>query len=160
MAAELCPTIESLTDDFLGSPQFAFIASEYKERAPALLSSFASACGARGAASPEKLSIAILDDVLMNHIARLDLPVEARRGATDVLRAFFDYLAQSGRYPPALSWLGWLTGLEGNYRARLRDDGSVKGETFRKRYTDVNRNDPCPCGSGKKFKKCCMKLIG
>ena len=22
---------------------------------------------------------------------------------------------------------------------------------------EVGRNDPCPCGSGKKFKKCCMK---
>lgn len=22
---------------------------------------------------------------------------------------------------------------------------------------DVGRNDPCPCGSGKKFKQCCMK---
>jgi preprotein translocase subunit SecA len=21
-------------------------------------------------------------------------------------------------------------------------------------YADVGRNDPCPCGSGKKFKKC------
>ncbi|UVK47827.1 SEC-C domain-containing protein [Mesorhizobium sp. AR07] len=21
---------------------------------------------------------------------------------------------------------------------------------------DVGRNDPCPCGSGKKFKKCCL----
>jgi uncharacterized protein YecA (UPF0149 family) len=21
----------------------------------------------------------------------------------------------------------------------------------------VGRNDPCPCGSGKKFKKCCMR---
>ncbi|MGW2314074.1 SEC-C metal-binding domain-containing protein [Actinomadura luteofluorescens] len=21
-------------------------------------------------------------------------------------------------------------------------------------YADVNRNDPCPCGSGKKFKRC------
>ena len=21
----------------------------------------------------------------------------------------------------------------------------------------VRRNDPCPCGSGKKYKKCCMK---
>ncbi|MEC4051728.1 SEC-C metal-binding domain-containing protein [Myroides odoratimimus] len=20
----------------------------------------------------------------------------------------------------------------------------------------VNRNDPCPCGSGKKYKKCCL----
>jgi SWIM/SEC-C metal-binding protein len=22
----------------------------------------------------------------------------------------------------------------------------------------VNRNSPCPCGSGKKFKKCCLNL--
>jgi len=22
---------------------------------------------------------------------------------------------------------------------------------------DVGRNDPCPCGSGKKYKKCCGK---
>ena len=21
----------------------------------------------------------------------------------------------------------------------------------------VGRNDPCPCGSGKKYKKCCLK---
>jgi uncharacterized protein YecA (UPF0149 family) len=24
--------------------------------------------------------------------------------------------------------------------------------------TKVGRKDPCPCGSGKKFKKCCGKL--
>ena len=23
--------------------------------------------------------------------------------------------------------------------------------------TDVGRNDPCPCGSGKKYKQCCMR---
>ncbi|MDP6584921.1 MAG: SPASM domain-containing protein, partial [Anaerolineales bacterium] len=25
-----------------------------------------------------------------------------------------------------------------------------------RRVNSVNRNDPCPCGSGKKYKKCCM----
>ena len=24
----------------------------------------------------------------------------------------------------------------------------------------VSRNDPCPCGSGKKYKKCCMVAVG
>lgn len=24
-------------------------------------------------------------------------------------------------------------------------------------YKKVGRNDPCPCGSGKKYKKCCLK---
>ena len=23
--------------------------------------------------------------------------------------------------------------------------------------TEIGRNDPCPCGSGKKYKKCCGK---
>ncbi|MDR1271025.1 MAG: SEC-C domain-containing protein, partial [Planctomycetaceae bacterium] len=30
------------------------------------------------------------------------------------------------------------------------------GQPFRNENT-VGRNDPCPCGSGKKYKKCCMK---
>jgi hypothetical protein len=30
-----------------------------------------------------------------------------------------------------------------------------KTETFVKTGPDVGRNDPCPCGSGKKYKKCC-----
>jgi hypothetical protein len=25
-------------------------------------------------------------------------------------------------------------------------------------FRDVGRNDPCPCGSGRKFKKCCLDL--
>ncbi len=23
----------------------------------------------------------------------------------------------------------------------------------------IGRNDPCPCGSGKKYKKCCRKVV-
>lgn len=34
------------------------------------------------------------------------------------------------------------------------DDGSVKKQPVRK-DKKVGRNDPCPCGSGKKYKKCC-----
>ena len=37
------------------------------------------------------------------------------------------------------------------------DDGkaSAKPETVRREAPKVGRNDPCPCGSGKKYKKCC-----
>ena len=30
-------------------------------------------------------------------------------------------------------------------------------ETIRSDGKQVGRNDPCPCGSGKKYKKCCGK---
>ncbi|GEO16325.1 hypothetical protein MAE02_40210 [Microvirga aerophila] len=36
----------------------------------------------------------------------------------------------------------------GQHRARL---SAMPAPTFGK----VGRNDPCPCGSGKKYKKCC-----
>jgi SEC-C motif-containing protein len=29
------------------------------------------------------------------------------------------------------------------------------GKTFRREAPKVGRNDPCPCGSGRKYKKCC-----
>ena len=33
----------------------------------------------------------------------------------------------------------------------------AKPETFVKKEPAVGRNEPCPCGSGKKYKKCCGK---
>ena len=36
-------------------------------------------------------------------------------------------------------------------------DGSEKGRTVRKKEK-VGRNDPCPCGSGKKYKNCCGRV--
>ena len=34
-------------------------------------------------------------------------------------------------------------------------DGSEKGRTVRNDKKKVGVNDPCPCGSGKKYTKCC-----
>lgn len=41
-------------------------------------------------------------------------------------------------------------------------DGSGEGriEPIRNRGEQVRRNDPCPCGSGKKYKSCCMRKAG
>ena len=36
----------------------------------------------------------------------------------------------------------------------------VPVEPIRNRGEKVGRNDPCPCGSGKKYKKCCLKVGG
>ena len=36
------------------------------------------------------------------------------------------------------------------------EDGELVGETpIVREEPKIGRNDPCPCGSGKKFKKCC-----
>jgi preprotein translocase subunit SecA len=38
--------------------------------------------------------------------------------------------------------------------------GDKKIEPIRNKQERVGRNDPCPCGSGKKFKNCCMRKQG
>jgi preprotein translocase subunit SecA len=35
--------------------------------------------------------------------------------------------------------------------------GDIKIEPIRNRGQHVGRNDPCPCGSGKKYKNCCLR---
>jgi len=37
------------------------------------------------------------------------------------------------------------------------DDGEPQRKTVRRQAEKVGRNAPCPCGSGKKYKKCCGK---
>ena len=37
------------------------------------------------------------------------------------------------------------------------NQSQVKKQPVRKANTKVGPNDPCPCGSGKKYKKCCMQ---
>lgn len=44
---------------------------------------------------------------------------------------------------------------EGEWRF---DDGElVKTQPITREMPKIGRNDPCPCGSGKKYKKCCGK---
>ena len=50
--------------------------------------------------------------------------------------------------------------LEGKRPVDALDGGGLfpgKVETYRREEPKVGRNDPCPCGSGRKFKKCCGK---
>jgi hypothetical protein len=150
---------DSLIDDFLGSDRYLLLGADIKEHAAGILASFAGSSAVRGVTTPDQLTISALEDTLMNHLAQLDLALGVRRLIPELLREFFSYLAESGRFPPARSWNDWISALDEKYQSRFRENGSVKGETFRKKYSDVNRNDPCPCGSGKKFKKCCMGLI-
>ena len=36
----------------------------------------------------------------------------------------------------------------------------IKRQHNQPRATKIGRNEPCPCGSGEKYKKCCLKLEG
>ena len=40
-------------------------------------------------------------------------------------------------------------------RQRATEMLAASGGTYRRETKKIGRNDPCPCGSGKKYKKCC-----
>jgi len=64
---------------------------------------------------------------------------EFRRALDENLSAFRDSVAKGEAHQEGVAAMG-------------------SGETVRHRVEKTGRNDPCPCGSGKKFKKCCMRL--
>lgn len=55
---------------------------------------------------------------------------------------------------------GWY-GLKKDADARLeradREADLLLEEPYRNPFRGVGRNDPCPCGSGRKFKNCCLR---
>ena len=44
--------------------------------------------------------------------------------------------------------------------AIIRDDENPQKRIDSQEFANVGRNDPCPCGSGKKFKHCHGRIVG
>jgi uncharacterized protein len=55
---------------------------------------------------------------------------------------------------------GMIAGVRAIYRyfAQQRRMAAQGRTTYRRETAKVGRNDPCPCGSGRKFKHCCGKV--
>ena len=139
--------------DYASSEYFTFLPPHLKQYAEVVLERFFSTAPA------DSFSVDGIVDTLLRHIAPLDLPDAVRRDAPQLIEAYFEYVDEAGKQPGADAWAALMPEAGALYTARLRDDGSVKGQTVRHALSKVGRNDPCPCGSGKKFKKCCIELL-
>ena len=143
-----------LTDavaEYCASQHFLLIDGHLKDDAEVLLAHWCDEVG--DVVSNESIERAL------GNVARLDLPLARRRSFPELLRSFLEYLPSTGRFPRADEWADRVARMDDSYQARIRPDGSVRGDTVRKAGAEVGRNDPCPCGSGKKYKKCCMRLL-
>lgn len=137
--------------DYLSSEHFYFLDSALKEHAESLLQVWCETTGT----DPGTSGI----ENAFKKVAQLNLPLEIKKGIPELVKEFYTFLSSSGKIPVAQEWANMVTLYEGEYSGSFREDGSVRGMSHVKKYTDTGRNDPCPCGSGKKFKKCCMGLI-
>jgi hypothetical protein len=83
---------------------------------------------------------------------------EAERAPNDLDRLKRAYLGYIDDVVVALEWTRGVEGLPaGKGQAPLRlEPPSYSFEPVRNPWRHVGRNDPCPCGSGKKAKKCCL----
>ena len=92
----------------------------------------------------------------LEEVAHLDLPLSVRQAFPQLLDEFLEYAASHAPVPEVEGWRRAIARASTEYLASFREDGTVRGQTVRHPVAAVGRNDPCPCGSGKKFKKCCM----
>lgn len=146
------PTLQDAVADYTNSEHYLFLDSAQKEHAEVLLSYWCEQAGDQ----PEPDNI----ENALKAVAQLDVPLQARKIFPSLLQTYFEYLESIGGFPKAPAWSVQIEYLEPKYLESFRDDGSVKGETIRKTLPKVGRNDPCPCGSGKKYKHCCVGLFG
>ena len=50
-----------------------------------------------------------------------------------------------------------VDGIRQQQDAAIEMSKTHKVETIRNKTARIGRNEPCPCGSGKKYKNCCGK---
>jgi hypothetical protein len=104
----------------------------------------------RGAALTE-LAEEDLKHGLLTGVARLALGDEARPFVASLCRAFLEDLQKRGRFGKGATLGRYVGALKQAYL----EASAGRPATFQRPGEKIGRNDPCPCGSGKKYKKCC-----
>jgi hypothetical protein len=106
----------------------------------------------------------LIGDWVMD-IKHFHADLSAARQAGDPALVFDSTVRDDGRFDDVSALMaGWACfqpekPLAPPPRAAARPPSSTGTETVRNPYRGVGRNDPCPCGSGKKFKKCCLDKV-
>ena len=82
--------------------------------------------------------------------------VSTERAPTDIERFENRNLGYIDDVLEALSWTNTVSNVKAELDSYLLDAERSPNEPVVNPWRDVGRNDPCPCGSGKKAKKCCL----
>ena len=144
-------TVENWVADFAGSQAAQAFEPVVREYAPEFLVPLLLAgCDARDV-EPEELEEADLRGAFMGAVAAVSLPSSVREHVPDVCAAFLGELESEGRLAGGRA-AGLL--LRAARRAFLDAAGAPR-QPVRRVAPKISPNDPCPCGSGRKYKKCC-----
>ena len=146
--------IQLWVSDFCSSDA-ANIHGVLEEYAPVILCTFLeSACAVRNE-DPEELGDESLATALVGDLARLDLPASVREQVPDLIAECLHDAESRGRFGGGQSAGLRLRAMKPRYLAAA---GGPMKPIRSPAGTKLGRNDDCPCGSGRKYKKCCMNL--
>lgn len=147
-------TVELWVGDFLDRAHAREVAAAVGENAHAVLVTFLEAASSGG--SPADLNLESVSHALLGHVATLSLERSRRAAVPELVATFLADLEDVGR-------LAQGRGLASGVRAMasgFRDRAAGGAPNLTRPGTKLGRNDPCPCGSGRKYKQCCLNLAG
>jgi hypothetical protein len=86
------------------------------------------------------------------------------REVPDLVEAFLTCVAEEESVTSAWEWRSAVDEGRDAFQSALRNPdrarlGAVTFKPDRRPAAKIGRNDPCFCGSGRKYKHCCMKLL-
>lgn len=143
--------IENWVSDFCMSDGLRSFPAAVKEIAPDVLVTFlAAACEGRDI-DPSEVEEADVKRALET-VARLNIGEAARPQVPALCGALLAGLEAEGRLSGGRSMGAYVSALSAAYL----EASSGKAKPITRPGSRIGRNDPCPCGSGKKYKKCCM----
>jgi hypothetical protein len=135
--------------EFAESTLFSFLPTTAKESAPVLCAEFLRRTG--------EMTDSAIRRVMLEEMPLLDVPPEVRKTVPETLGRFFDWLEDSGRLGGGRTFALQIGALAPAYHERCSPQGGLRVPPIVNKSKEIGRNDPCPCGSGRKFKKCCKE---
>ncbi len=116
--------------------------------------------------APRHLEDHDIHAILVEHLPRRFAARDPLADRTEaVLSAFLAFLAEQEvvfasfeQRNALIAHIDEFRRIVGAGNAHAAGMAKQQGKTVEHRAEKTGRNDPCPCGSGKKFKKCCMRL--
>lgn len=148
-------TIDLWVSDFLDRPAATEPAARVGPPAPAVLAALLEgAC--HGGVAPADIEGHEVAHAMFDHVSQLALPTAAHDAVPGLVAAFLSDLEEVGRLSGGRGLAAQVRAAASTYRDRAA--GRVQQE--RRVAPKIGRNDPCPCGSGRKYKQCCLNALG
>ena len=147
--------IDTWVADYCDSLRYASIPDAAKEYAAQILVTLLVRACEDEDLDPGSVSEKGLRRGLLEGVASLQLPESIKSEVPGLCRSLLEELGDQGRLGGGARLGRYVWAL----RSAYLEAASARPKPIVSVTSKVGRNDPCPCGSGRKYKKCCMGLL-